>query len=141
MRSPSTPLGFVPWRLTCRDLDCTLIHFSTDYVFGLDATRDSPYVEDDSAGPMNVYGVSKWAGEALVRSLCPKHLIVRTCGLYGTSGQGSKRSNFVETMLRKGAAGHPVRVVHDPVCTPTATFDLVRARVNCSPRKRMVSIT
>jgi dTDP-4-dehydrorhamnose reductase len=109
---------------TCRDLDCTLVHFSTDYVFGLDAERTKPLTEMDAPGPVSVYGLSKLAGEYLVRSTCPKHFVVRTCGLYGVWGSGGKGGNFVEAMLNKAAEGGPVRVVNDQRCTPSYTADV-----------------
>lgn len=112
--------------VVCCDLSCVLMHFSTDYVFGLDEARRTPYVEDDAPGPVNVYGASKAAGESLVRLTCPRHFVVRTCGLYGRHGVGGKGGNFVETMLRKAAEGAALRVVADQICTPTATADLAR---------------
>src|SRR3954453_21983651 len=41
----------------CRDLDATLVHFSTDYVFGLDANRKTPLRTTDAPGPVSVYGL------------------------------------------------------------------------------------
>jgi dTDP-4-dehydrorhamnose reductase len=113
--------------LVCRDLDCLLVHFSTDYVFGLDEDRRTPYRETDVPGPVSVYGLSKLAGEYVVRSLCPRHFVIRTCGLYGAWGRGGKGSNFVETMLRLAQAGKSLRVVDDQMCTPTYTADLASA--------------
>jgi dTDP-4-dehydrorhamnose reductase len=111
----------------CRDLGCLLAHFSTDYVFGLDEGRSTPYLEDDAPGPVSVYGLSKLAGEYLVRALCPRHLVLRTCGLYGRRGSGGKGGNFVETMLRLASQGKPLRVVADQVCTPSYTVDVAAA--------------
>jgi dTDP-4-dehydrorhamnose reductase len=108
----------------CRDLDCTLAHFSTDYVFGLDAPRSTPWSEVDPPGPVNIYGLSKLAGEFLVRSTCPKHFVIRTCGLYGVWGSGGKGGNFVETMLRVAGQEKPLRVVNDQRCTPSFTSDV-----------------
>jgi dTDP-4-dehydrorhamnose reductase len=113
--------------LACRDLDCVLVHFSTDYVFGLDETRRTPYGEADPPGPVSVYGLSKLAGEYFVRSLCAKHFVIRTCGLYGVWGSGGKGGNFVETMLRLGAERKPIRVVADQICTPSYTVDVATA--------------
>lgn len=110
--------------LECRDADCMLVQISTDYVFGLDTSRESPLTEADPPGPVSVYGVSKLAGEYFVRSIVPRHLVIRTCGLYGVWGSGGKGGNFVETMLRLGHQGKPVRVVNDQRCTPTYTADL-----------------
>src|SRR5205807_3342017 len=64
-----------------------------------------------SPGPVSVYGLSKLAGEYLVRALCPRHFVLRTCGLYGVWGSGGKGGNFVETMLRLAGQGKPLRVV------------------------------
>lgn len=111
----------------CRDLDCVLVHFSTDYVFGLDETRARPYAEGEAPGPVSVYGLSKLAGEYVVRSLCPKHFVIRTCGLYGLSGSGGKGGNFVETMLRLAGQGKPLPVVADQTCTPSYTVDVATA--------------
>jgi dTDP-4-dehydrorhamnose reductase len=122
--------------LTCRDFDCTLVHFSTDYVFGLDPNRHTPYAENDPPGPVNVYGTSKLSGEYLLRSCRSKHFVIRTCGLYGVEGSGGKGGNFVETMLRLAQAGRPLRVVADQVCTPTYTSDLANAVVELIATKR-----
>ncbi|MBI3461642.1 MAG: NAD(P)-dependent oxidoreductase, partial [Planctomycetes bacterium] len=76
-------LGVRELSLVCRELNCVLVHFSTDYVFGLDRDRQQPYPESAAPGPLSVYGLSKLAGEYGVRSICPRHFVVRTCGLYG----------------------------------------------------------
>ena len=73
-----------------------LVQISTDYVF--DGAKRTPYREDDPVAPLNVYGLSKEAGERLVRSTCPQHLILRTSWVFSPHG-----TNFVRTMLRLGA--------------------------------------
>jgi dTDP-4-dehydrorhamnose reductase len=113
----------------CAQRDCILVHFSTDYVFGLDAERTTPWREDDPPGPISVYGLSKLAGEYLARAYCPRHVVVRTCGLYGVWGSGGKGGNFVETILRLAREGKPLRVVADQTCTPSATADVADAVV------------
>ena len=107
----------------CRELGSTLVHFSTDYVFGLDASRRTPWSETDAPGPVSVYGLSKLAGEYLARSICPRHFVIRTCGLYGVWGSGGKGGNFVETMLRVNAERKPSRVKLSRIrfCTPSFT--------------------
>jgi dTDP-4-dehydrorhamnose reductase len=106
----------------CGARDATLVHFSTDYVFAGDVA--APRGETDAPGPLSVYGASKLAGEYLVRQGCPRHFVVRTCGLYGHAGIRGKSGNFVETMLRAAAEGKPVRVVADQVLTPSSTADV-----------------
>lgn len=106
----------------CAELGCILVHISTDYVFG--GEKRSPYTEDDAPNPLNVYGVSKLAGEHFVRHTCPKHFIIRTSGLYGVAGSSGKGGNFVETIVHLAKEGKPIRVVTDQVLTPTYTKDL-----------------
>lgn len=111
----------------CHASGCKLAQISTDYVFGLDAGRSQPYREDEAPGPVSVYGLSKLGGEYVVRTHCTRHLVVRTCGLFGVWGSGGKGGNFVETMLRVAGQGKPLRVVSDQRCTPTYTADLAAA--------------
>ncbi|MBI4514717.1 MAG: dTDP-4-dehydrorhamnose reductase [Deltaproteobacteria bacterium] len=106
----------------CRDHQAQLMHFSTDYVFAGDVAAARG--EGDLPGPLSVYGTSKLAGEYLVRQTCPRHIVIRTCGLYGHAGSSGKGGNFVETMLRLAAERKPIRVVADQILTPTATVDL-----------------
>ena len=104
------------------ELEARLVHISSDYVF--DGISVRPYSEDAIPRPISVYGNSKLAGENFVRSECEKHIVIRTCGLYGTAGSSGKGGNFVETMLRKAKAGEEIRVVDDQIVTPTSTADL-----------------
>ena len=113
----------------CAQRECTLVHFSTDYVFGLDSNRTAPWREDDPPEPVSAYGISKLTGEYFIRSICTRQVVIRTCGLYGVWGSGGKGGNFVETMLRLAGQGRPLRVVADQHCTPTYTVDLAEATV------------
>lgn len=111
--------------VVCRQKKAVLVHFSTDYVFG-SALRE-PYKESDLPRPLNVYGVSKLAGEHMLRLTWERHFVIRTCGLYGVAGSAGKGGNFVETMLKRAHEGAPIRVVDDQVLTPTFTGDLAEA--------------
>ena len=111
----------------CKSHSLTLLHVSTDYVFGTDDARDETYRETDTPGPVSAYGESKLAGEQAVLNGCKRHFVVRTCGLYGHAGRNPGRGNFVETMLRLGAERDELAVVNDQVCTPTSTHDLAAA--------------
>ncbi len=99
----------------CASHAAALVHISTDYVFP--GTLDRPYREDDTTGPLTVYGQSKLAGEVAVRERCPEHLIARVAWLYGPGGP-----SFVHTMAKlAGQAGAPMNVVDDQRGNPTST--------------------
>jgi dTDP-4-dehydrorhamnose reductase len=106
-------------------IGCRVVYFSSDYVFGQNANRDSPYVESDPVAPLNAYAVSKVAGEHMVRAACANHLIVRTSSVFGavTSRKGS---TFPEMILRRARAGEPLRVVDDQFMSPTYAPDLAQ---------------
>ncbi len=114
----------------CKAFDGMLIHFSTNFVFEGDTNR--PYTEEDLPGPLSLYGVAKLSGELLVRSILPRHLIVRTTGLYGIAGSGEtgKGLNFIELMIKLGKERGAVTVVDDQMMTPTSTSDLAEV-ISC----------
>jgi dTDP-4-dehydrorhamnose reductase len=109
----------------CNRLGCPLVQISTDYVFGQGSAQSVPFRETDEPAPRGVYAQTKLEGEReAARSA--RHLIVRTCGLFGRLGPRSP-GNFVETMLRLGAAGKRLRVVDDQRCTPSYVPQVARA--------------
>ncbi|MDT8070865.1 MAG: dTDP-4-dehydrorhamnose reductase [Terriglobia bacterium] len=106
----------------CEKHKAVFVHFSTDYVF--DGCKGAPYTETDVPSPLNVYGVSKVAGEELVAYTTERNFIVRTCGLFGLAGPSGKGLNFVENMLKRAKEGNPIRVVEDQILSPTYTLNL-----------------
>ena len=115
-----------PWWLarSCASVGAELVTISTDYVFDGSAPLAStgkprPLTEFDAVAPLNAYGRSKVAGEALVREVLDAHYIVRTAWVCGARG-----GNFVRTMLRLGRERDHVSVVDDQVGSPTFTRDL-----------------
>ncbi len=105
----------------CADINSTLMHISTDYVF--DGRKKKPYTEDDFPNPINVYGNSKLAGEYFARNIPERYYVIRSSSLFGAAGASGKGGNFVETMIKKARNGEDIRVVDDMVMSPTYTMD------------------
>lgn len=106
---------------TCRLFNIKLIHFSTDYVF--DGRKMRPYNEDDAPNPLNVYAISKLAGEFFVK-LIPDYYVIRVASLFGTTGcLGKDKTNFVESMLKLTKNGKPLQVTSNITSSPTYTYD------------------
>jgi dTDP-4-dehydrorhamnose reductase len=104
----------------CAGAAVPLIHLSCDQVF--DGTKKRPYVENDKVSPISVYGRTKAEGEAKVRELAPRHLIIRTSWIYGPHGR-----NFLRNVLRLATERDELRMVGDQIGCPTATIDLAEA--------------
>ncbi len=101
----------------CAELDCKMIYISTDFVFSGEGER--PWETDDAAGPISVYGRTKYEGETEVKSRLDKFFIVRISWVFGKNG-----NNFVKTMLRIGKENGAVKVVDDQIGSPTYTRDM-----------------
>ena len=99
------------------ECDASILYYSTDYVFN--GKLAEPYREWDEPGPINHYGRSKLAGEIFVRSLCSRHLIIRTSWLFGPGGV-----NFVGKILERASKQNRLEVVDDQRGSPTLTHDL-----------------
>ena len=108
----------------CTKRNITLIHISTDYVFGGDTQRRTPYTEADKAQPINAYGKSKLAGESHVAAI-RQGIVVRTSWLYSPWG-----NNFCRNMLRLTTERDTLRVVNDQWGTPTSALSLARVLVS-----------
>ncbi len=113
------------------EISAAVAYISTDYVF--DGEKHSPYVETDVALPLNVYGVTKLAGEHLTRCYNPRHFILRVSGLYGIHPCRAKGGlNFVELMLKLSGEREELRVVDDEFVSPTPTTQVARQLVGLS---------
>lgn len=114
----------------CAGSGALLVHYSTDYVFDGESSR--PYREEDTSGPLGVYGRTKLEGEQAIRNSGCHHLIFRTAWVYGNYG-----ANFMRTMLRLGSERDELRVVADQLGTPTPArliADVTAAVLQGNPR-------
>lgn len=100
--------------------DCQLIHVSTDYVF--DGTASTALDENAQPNPINVYGVTKLAGEQACLRENPNAIIIRTSWVYSSFG-----NNFVKTMSRLMQERDNLNVVNDQIGSPTYAADLAQA--------------
>lgn len=97
-----------------------LVHYSTDYVF--DGEKPGAYVETDPPNPVSVYGRSKLAGERAIAASGCRHLILRTCWVYGPRGR-----NFLLTILKAARERPELKVVDDQFGAPTSSAAIAEA--------------
>ena len=94
-----------------------LVHFSTDYVF--DGKKTDPYVEEDKAVPLSVYGESKLEGERRVLEVSSQHLVVRLSWIFGPDKPG-----FIDQIIQRARENDVVTAVADKFSAPTYTIDV-----------------
>lgn len=100
-------------------INAKIIQMSTDDVF--EGKSGARLTEFEIPTPKTVYGKSKLAGEAYVRELNPKHLIIRSSWVYGTG-----KDDFMTYVLDKAARGETFEVPMDVISTPTSALTLAR---------------
>ena len=120
----------------CNEYDCTLINFSTNYVFsGIkppaeDWAELEHYNEMDEPHPVNLYGILKYAGEQVISTSCEKYYNIRVSGLFGKTGSRAKNGkNFPYIIIEKLEESGSAEVVSDQIVNVAYTVDLAIAIV------------
>ena len=118
---------------SCAEINSTLIHFSTDYVF--DGSSRVPYEEGDKTNPQCYYGMSKLNGEqAIINSKC-NYLIIRTSWVFSAYG-----NNFLKSMI-KLLPKNELSIVNDQIGAPTYAPDIAKIVLQILPQiyKKQIS--
>lgn len=115
--------------VACRQHQLTLLHVSTDYVFG--EVERVPLAPSETTGPLGVYGASKLEGEQAFMASGVNGAVVRVAWLYDARG-----SNFLTTMLRLANQHGRLKVVNDQHGVPTSAPALARALLDMAERGR-----
>ena len=105
----------------CARHNVHLTTFSSDLVF--DGLQMSPYHEDDTVSPLNIYGHSKAAAEQIVMDQHAGALVIRTSSFFGPWDS----YNFVTQVLDTLERGAPFTAASDLTVSPTYVPDLVHA--------------
>lgn len=100
-----------------KKIKAALVHYSTDYVF--DGKNRKGYKETAQPNPINVYGKSKFLGEALLRRYSDKYYLIRSSWMFGKRG-----NHFVKKMLQLGKENAKLKIVNDQYGKPTYASDL-----------------
>ncbi len=111
----------------CKKKNIIFITYSTDYVF--DGEKGTPYEEGDLPNPLQMYGLSKLAGEYAALDLYPQGtFVIRTCGLFGgKKGSPEKGGNFVLNIIKEAQDKEIVEVSCEQIISPTYAGDLSKA--------------
>lgn len=114
-----------------KERDGSLIHISTDYVFG-GAGKNIPLKEDEPASPTGAYGRTKLRGEEKIAESGASTVILRTAWLYSDYG-----NNFVEKIINLLKNRESIKVVFDQAGTPTYAADLAKAIVSMIAERKI----
>lgn len=103
------------------------VTFSTNYVF--DGTLGRPIRENDPPSPLQIYGISKAAGEYAALAKYPENsFIIRASTIYGgVGGSRVKGGNFVLDIIKEAGGREFIEVGGDQITNPTYAGDLAKA--------------
>jgi dTDP-4-dehydrorhamnose reductase len=100
-----------------------LVYPGSDYIF--DGFKNEPYMEHDTANPINVYGKCKLAAENIIKELLPQHFIFRLPILFGARGDPSR--NIIHQTHEKLQKGQKIYAAYDQVSSCAYTYDVAMA--------------
>ena len=114
-----------------KQLNCQLIHISTDYVF--DGAKAGEYIETDKPNPIEWYGKTKYKAEKIVVNSGIKWCIARTA--YPFLAQFPGKLDLVRGRIKQMREGNLPPQFTDHIITPTsadqlsvALFKLIRSK-------------
>ena len=112
-----------------REVDATLVHYSTDFVF--DGTTTTPYTEDDRPNPQSVYAMSKLLGEWFAQDA--RAYVLRLESLFGGAalatppGVHGRRGSSLDRIADAILEGREVRAFSDRTVSPSYVDDVANA--------------
>ncbi|MBI2309606.1 SDR family oxidoreductase [Candidatus Collierbacteria bacterium] len=114
-----------------KQLDCRLIHISTDYVF--DGAKPEQYIETDKPNPIEWYGKTKYEAEKIVMGSDINWCIARTA--YPFLAEFPGKLDLVRSRIKQMKEGNLPPQFTDHIITPTfvdqlsgALFKLIRSK-------------
>lgn len=120
--------------LLCNQRKVKLVHFSTSWIF--DGYMGRPYREDDLPNPLQIYGLSKLAGEIAALNYNSDTIIIRTCGVFGgLKGSRVKRGNFILHVLNQARLKKSLGVSVEQTTSITNAEDLALATLKLVQKK------
>jgi len=126
-------IGAYHMALAARKAGALFCYVSTNAVFDGEGTK--PFSISDTPSPHGIYGLSKYAGECLVKGVLPEALIVRTSWVFGGGLKRDKK--FVGNIMRQIRGGaKELRAVSDVQGTPTYGKDLMKYLLRLIKQKR-----
>lgn len=132
-------IALKPIAETCFEKSIKFIHFSTDYVF--DGLKGLQYIEDDKPSPVQMYGISKAAGEYIALAYSKTSVVIRSSGVYGgKTGSKSKKGNFALSILEQAKTEKKIEVAKEQIVNPTYSVDLAKATLDLLNHKDISGI-
>ncbi|MBI2031230.1 MAG: dTDP-4-dehydrorhamnose reductase [Candidatus Levybacteria bacterium] len=107
----------------CSQKKIKFVHFSTSWVF--DGDKEGPYVEKDIPNPLQIYGLSKFAGEIASINYNSDTIIIRTCGVFGGQrGSRAKKGNFILYILNEAKNKKTLEISSEQIVSVAYAEDL-----------------
>lgn len=113
--------------IMANEIGAHLFYLSSDFVF--DGLSPFPYTEFDKVNPQTVYGKSKLMGEELVRSLCPRHTILRSSWMYGKK----TLMLYIDEAAKTGKVSLSTKIVG----SPTSSLELAETVIDFLSSREM----